>query len=43
MKQQHALYEKIDEAQQLRLEMLDATMHVRCAVSFFCERDMLPS
>jgi 1,4-dihydroxy-2-naphthoyl-CoA synthase len=31
MKQQRALYEKIDEAQQLRMEMLEATMQIRYA------------
>lgn len=31
MKQQHTLYEKIDEAQRLRLEGLEAATNVRCA------------
>lgn len=29
MKQQHALYEKVDEARQLRLQMLDSNTKVR--------------
>jgi hypothetical protein len=43
MKQQHALYEKIDEAQQLRLELLDANMQVRCAIPVFFGIDMFLS
>ena len=33
MKQQHALYEKVDEARQLRLQVLQGNTQARCASS----------